>query len=106
MAEARDVDVVVGQPLPGITADIARLELVTLISNAIKYSDPRKSKRVVEIDTAPSECPEKSIFSGFYRGYASRDHHVPHRAAIYAAAVTGMTNRRASYLARLGVRAR
>jgi signal transduction histidine kinase len=93
MAEARDVDVVVAQPLPSITADIARLELVlvNLISNAIKYSDPSKSKRVVEIDTAPSERSDlctirvrdngigiadselKSIFSGFYRGHSGRD---------------------------------
>ena len=57
MAETRGVDVIVGQPLPSITADVARLELVlvNLISNAIKYSDPRKPRRVVEIDTAPSE---------------------------------------------------
>src|SRR5262245_5528114 len=93
MAENRDVDVIVGQPLPSITADVARLELVlvNLISNAIKYSDPHKPKRVVEIDTAPSkradvctirvrdngigiaESELKSIFSGFYRGHASRD---------------------------------
>ena len=39
------------------TRDVARLELVlvlvNLISNAIKYSNPRKPKRLVEIDTAP-----------------------------------------------------
>ena len=29
--------------------------LVNVISNAIKCSDPRKPKRVVEIDTAPGE---------------------------------------------------
>jgi signal transduction histidine kinase len=93
MAETRGVDVMVGQPLPNITADVARLELVlvNLISNAIKYSDPRKPRRVIEIDTAPSkradvctmrvrdngigiaESELKSIFSGFYRGHASRD---------------------------------
>jgi signal transduction histidine kinase len=65
--------------------------LVNLISNAIKYSDPGKPTRVVEIDTLPSERTHvctirvrdngigiaeselKSIFSGFYRGHASRD---------------------------------
>jgi signal transduction histidine kinase len=93
MAETRGVDVMVGQPLPNMTADVARLELVlvNLISNAIKYSDPRKPRRVVEIDMAPSERADvctirvrdngigiaeselKSIFSGFYRGHASRD---------------------------------
>jgi anti-sigma regulatory factor (Ser/Thr protein kinase) len=93
MAEARGVDVVVAQPLPSITVDVARLELVlvNLISNAVKYSDPRKPKRVIEIDMAPSERADvcairirdngigiaesalKSIFSGFYRGHASRD---------------------------------
>jgi signal transduction histidine kinase len=93
MAETRGVDVIVGQPLPNITADVVRLELVlvNLISNAIKYSDPRKPRRVVEIDMAPSkradgctirvrdngigiaESELKSIFSGFYRGHGSRD---------------------------------
>jgi signal transduction histidine kinase len=93
MADTRGVDVLIAQPFPTITVDVARLELVlvNLISNAIKYSDPRKPKRVIEIDAVPSEradvCtvrvrdngigiaePElKSIFSGFYRGHASRD---------------------------------
>lgn len=93
MAETRGVDVVVGRSLPNIMADVGRLELVlvNLISNAIKYSDPLKPKRLVEIDTAPSgradvctirirdngigiaESELKSIFSVFYRGHASRD---------------------------------
>lgn len=93
MAEARGVDVVVAQSLPSITVDVARLELVlvNLISNAIKYSDPRKPKRIIDIDMAPraradvctirvcdngigiAESELKSIFSGFYRGHASRD---------------------------------
>jgi signal transduction histidine kinase len=93
MSDARGVDVVINQSLPEITADLARLELVlvNLISNAIKYSDPRKPRRVIEIDAVPSvradvctirvrdngigiaESELKSIFSGFYRGHASRD---------------------------------
>ena len=94
MAEPRGVDVRVGDALPTITADVARLELVlvNLISNAIKYSDPDKPARFVEIDTAATERPDicqivvrdngigiaepelRSIFGRFYRGHADRDH--------------------------------
>jgi signal transduction histidine kinase len=93
MADERDVDVRVTGPLPAVTIDRARLELVlvNLISNAIKYSDPAKPKRLVEIAAVTSDrsdvCtvtvrdngigiadPEmQPIFRRFYRGHAARD---------------------------------
>lgn len=93
MAEARGVDVRVAEPLPAIEIDVARLELVlvNLISNAIKYSDPDKPARVVEIGLVQdrnvrcctlsirdngigiAENDLRSIFARFYRGHAQRD---------------------------------
>lgn len=93
MAETRGVEVRVAPSLPTVTADLARLELtlVNLISNAIKYSDPAKETRFVEIDAAPADRPDvhailvrdngigvaepelRSIFGRFYRGHADRD---------------------------------
>jgi signal transduction histidine kinase len=93
MAQARGVDVRVASPLPTVTIDVARLELVlvNLISNAIKYSDPDKPERHVEIaclpDARPGTCvlaisdnglgvaetELRSIFTRFYRGHAERD---------------------------------
>jgi signal transduction histidine kinase len=93
MADARDVQIVVVSPLPVVTIDVARLELVlvNLVSNAIKYSDPAKAHRIVEVSTVPGEradvCtvrvqdngigiadPElQPIFARFYRGHAGRD---------------------------------
>jgi signal transduction histidine kinase len=94
MAGERNVRVFVTGSLPAITVDRARLELVlvNLISNAIKYSDPSKPNRVVEISAAPSTQPDvctvsvrdnglgiadpelQPIFTRFYRGHAGRDH--------------------------------
>ena len=95
MADARGVDVRIAGPLPTITIDVARLELilVNLISNAIKYSDPDEPARCVEIASVPGDRPEictlsirdngigiaehdlRSIFARFYRGngHAQRD---------------------------------
>jgi signal transduction histidine kinase len=93
MAEARDVHLQVATSLPAMTVDAARLELVlvNLISNAIKYCDPGKSMRLVEIDAVPSDRPDictirirdngigiaepelRSIFARFYRGHPERD---------------------------------
>jgi signal transduction histidine kinase len=95
MAEARGVDVRIGITLSAVTIDVARLELilVNLISNAIKYSDPDKATRVVEVATVPDDRPDvctlsirdngigiaeqdlQSIFARFYRGrgHAQRD---------------------------------
>ena len=51
MAENRDVVIRTAEDLPVIVTDVARVELVlmNLISNAIKYSDPGKADRFVEI---------------------------------------------------------
>jgi signal transduction histidine kinase len=93
MAEARGVEVRVANSLPTVTVDVARLELVlvNLISNAIKYSDPNKPLRFVEVESVASERPDictimvrdngigiaeadlHSIFARFYRGHANRD---------------------------------
>lgn len=93
MADARGVEIRVTGPLPALTVDVARLELilVNLISNAIKYSDPAKPARFVEIAAVPSEQPSvcllsirdnglgiaeadlRSIFARFYRAHAGRD---------------------------------
>jgi len=57
MADARGVEIRVGNDLPSIVIDTARLELilVNLVSNAIKYSDPTKETRTVSVETARSD---------------------------------------------------
>jgi len=57
MADARGVEIRVGNDLPSIVIDTARLELilVNLMSNAIKYSDPTKETRTVSVETARSD---------------------------------------------------
>jgi signal transduction histidine kinase len=51
MSEARNVRVRIAPDLGTLTIDVARIELVfiNLISNAIKYSDPGKPDRVVDV---------------------------------------------------------
>ena len=51
MAQARGVEIRIGPDLPSVKVDTARLELalMNLVSNAIKYSDPDRSDRYVEI---------------------------------------------------------
>jgi signal transduction histidine kinase len=51
MAIARGVDIEVEPGLPLLLTDPARIELIllNLVSNAIKYSDPAKPRRLVEI---------------------------------------------------------
>jgi signal transduction histidine kinase len=96
MAESRGVEIVVAEDLPTLQLDPARLELVliNLVSNAIKYADPEKPQRRVEIaptrstDSLPEgHCgllvrdnglgmsPEVlgSIFQPFFRGHADSD---------------------------------
>ena len=93
MADARGVEICVTSPLPAVTVDVARLELilVNLLSNAIKYSDPGKQARRVEIAAVMSDHPSvcilsirdnglgiaeaelRSVFARFYRGHADRD---------------------------------
>ncbi len=51
MASARGVTIRIGDALPSLSVDPARLELVlmNLVSNAIKYGDPQKDTQFVEI---------------------------------------------------------
>lgn len=57
MAESRGVALRVASNLPVMIIDAGKLELVliNLVSNAIKYSDPRKPDRFVEIDAEAGE---------------------------------------------------
>jgi signal transduction histidine kinase len=92
MADDRGVELRVVPPLPEATIDVARVELVlvNLVSNAIKYSDPAKPLRMVEIaclDSGAGDCTLvvrdngigiaesdlRSIFGRFYRGHSERD---------------------------------
>lgn len=52
MADARSVEIRVFDGFPTMTVDVATLELVliNLVSNAIKYADPDRDDRFVEID--------------------------------------------------------
>ncbi len=54
VAAARGVAIRIAPELPSVTVDMARLELalMNLVSNAIKYSDPKKNDRHVEISGA------------------------------------------------------
>ena len=56
MAAARGVAIQISEPLPSVSIDPARLELVlmNLVSNAIKYSDPQKDSQFVEIGARPA----------------------------------------------------
>jgi signal transduction histidine kinase len=95
MAGERDVDIRIGDGLPTIVADPARVELIllNLVSNGIKYRDPDKSQAHVEIlavqspaDASPA-CvfevrdngigipvhAQKSIFQRFYRAHEHLD---------------------------------
>jgi signal transduction histidine kinase len=51
MAEARGVEIQIADDMPTLIVDVGRLELalVNLISNAVKYADPDKPRRLVEI---------------------------------------------------------
>jgi signal transduction histidine kinase len=92
MADARGVEVRVGDTLPTMTVDVGRLELalVNLLSNGIKYADDAKPVRYVEIsgaESSPEECrivvadngvgipaaSLKTIFHRFTRVHADRD---------------------------------
>jgi signal transduction histidine kinase len=92
MADSRGVSVQISDALPEIVVDVAALELVlvNLISNAIKYSDPKKADRFVEITAAmplANECvievrdnglgipssKTHSIFDQYVRAHAAQD---------------------------------
>lgn len=93
MADARGVDILVDEPLPTLLIDTARLELIlmNLVSNAVKYSDPAKPRRLVSVEAAPSDVDgftciavrdnglgipadqRDTIFGRFVRAHADRD---------------------------------
>jgi signal transduction histidine kinase len=92
MAEHRGVEIRTAPDLPVVVTDMARLELIlmNLLSNGIKYSDPGKPQRFVEIfvsgasDDGRTICVRDNgigvatddvpfIFQTFYRG--STDSH-------------------------------
>jgi signal transduction histidine kinase len=94
MAEARGVSIVVGDGMPTLHIDAARLELVlmNLLSNSIKYADPAKPRRIVEVQYLPDRSPPGCcaivvsdnglgmseemlgrMFQPFFRGHADRD---------------------------------
>jgi signal transduction histidine kinase len=95
MAGERDVDIRIGDGLPTIVADPARVELIllNLVSNGIKYRDPDKSQAHVEILAVQSPADasaacvfevrdngigipvhaQKSIFQRFYRAHEHLD---------------------------------
>jgi signal transduction histidine kinase len=51
MADHRGVEMRIAEDLPAVVTDMARLELIlmNLVANAIKYSDPAKPERFVEV---------------------------------------------------------
>jgi signal transduction histidine kinase len=92
MAEARGVAVRVEPDLGVLTIDVARVELVliNLVSNAVKYSDPQKPLRFVEVGRVATESDRavlevrdngvgiaeaqlERIFTRFFRADESRD---------------------------------
>lgn len=93
MADARGVEIQVGDGMPSLVIDMARLELIlmNLISNAIKYCDPAKPDRFVRIESVSAERDDhvgimvrdngigipqanlSTVFRRFVRAHASRD---------------------------------
>lgn len=93
MADARGVEIQVGDGMPSLVIDTARLELIlmNLISNAIKYCDPAKPDRFVRIESVSAERDDQvaiivrdngigipqenlsTVFRRFVRAHASRD---------------------------------
>jgi signal transduction histidine kinase len=91
MAERRAVEICIPDGLPVVEVDVAAMELilVNLVANAIKYSDPAKPARRVEINAdsdaaacrlivrdngmgiAPEDLPR--IFDRAFRAHAHRD---------------------------------
>jgi signal transduction histidine kinase len=95
MAASRKVALRIAEDLPTLHADPARIELVllNLVSNAIKYSDPRKADPFVEIAVTPAgpgaagscticirdnglginDANQTAIFDRFFRAHAHLD---------------------------------
>ncbi|HEY7499165.1 MAG TPA: HAMP domain-containing sensor histidine kinase [Vicinamibacterales bacterium] len=91
MADARGVEIRMSDGLPTATVDVGRLELalINLLSNGIKYSDPAKAVRYVEVTGGRSDgsvriavldngigIPEEArhaIFRRFTRAHVDRD---------------------------------
>lgn len=92
MADARGVEIRIGESLPTLTVDVGRLELtlLNLLSNGIKYSDPAKSQRYVDVHAdghSSSHCrilirdngigiPSaalETIFARFTRAHGARE---------------------------------
>jgi signal transduction histidine kinase len=91
MADARGVEIRVMPPFPELTVEVAAMELalVNLVANAVKYSDPAKDVRFVEISAEHREgaCTVKvrdngigipadqmdRVFDRAFRAHASRD---------------------------------
>jgi len=91
MADRREVTIRVADSLPVVDVDVAAMELilVNLVSNAIKYSDPDKTERLVEVlgyadpdvftvevrdngvGIDPGHLPH--IFERAYRSHSDRD---------------------------------
>jgi two-component system OmpR family sensor kinase len=63
MADARGVDIRIAPELPVVVVDVGRLEMVfvNLLSNALKYADPEKERRFVEVLDGGSTADEVSI---------------------------------------------
>lgn len=91
MAASRQVVLRPAVPAIRVNTDVARLELVliNLISNAVKYSDPKKTERVVDVIATdatdevrvsvvdnglgiPKDLRNR-VFEGFVRAHATRD---------------------------------
>ena len=78
MAERRDVEIRVSESLPIIEVDVAAVELilVNLISNAIKYSDPSKPERIVQV--LGEAAPETWSIVVEDNGMGIASEHLPH----------------------------
>lgn len=92
MSSSRRVQIHVQPDMPEIVVDVACLELMltNLLSNALKYADPDKTERSVDVtlvSQTTSRCTirvrdngvgmtedqRQQMFTPFYRGHANRD---------------------------------
>ena len=90
MSAARGVRIVIDDDLPRFVTDAGRAELVLInvMANAIKYADPAKPDRFVQVSRAPGENPAiiisdngigiacskvTAIFEQFVRAHSHRD---------------------------------